>query len=75
MKQVKLRVGDVVVHQRQKFIVAGTKGWVHRGGWISLARAIGETSLLTHRSGVKLLKRREAIARTWWKEFPKGEKS
>jgi len=79
------RVGDVVAHKKQKgrYVVSGTKGWVHKpfkhddgrkDAWISLAKEIGSTSLLTHASEYRLVMPREKVGKRWWAVFPKGEK-
>jgi hypothetical protein len=80
------RVGDVVKRKDGKeglYVVSGTKGWIHKpfthedgrkDKWISLAKEIGATSLLTHASEYKLVKCRENVGKKWWLIFPKGEK-
>lgn len=85
-KKISFRVGDIV--QRKDgteglYVVSGTKGWLHKSfkhedgridSWISLAKEIGATSLLSHASEYKLVKRREDVGKKWWSIFPKGEK-
>lgn len=80
------RIGDVVVRKDGKdgkYVVSGTKGWVHDSfraedgsvdSWVSLSKEMGATSLLTHASEYKLLKRREKVGAKWWAIFPNGEK-
>ena len=73
-KKITYRVGDIVKEANKVYIVSGTKGWVHRNGWISLSREIGSMSLLTNVDRISLVKRREKITKDWWKIFPEGEK-
>ncbi len=85
-KKIIFRVGDIVKRKDGKeriYVVSGTKGWIHesftdkdgrKDKWISLAKEIGATSLLTHASEYKLIKHREDVGKEWWKIFPKGEK-
>ncbi|HCR36384.1 TPA: hypothetical protein DIU22_05105 [Candidatus Woesebacteria bacterium] len=80
------RVGDVVKRKDNKqglYVVAGTKGWVHKpftledgskSKWISLTKEIGVVSLLTHEDEYKLVTPREKVGKKWWIIFPKGEK-
>lgn len=80
------RVGDVLKRRdgkEGKYVVSGTKGWVHSSwrredgsvdSWISLSKEIGATSLLTHASEYKLVTRREDVGANWWEIFAKGEK-
>lgn len=70
----KFKVGDIIRQGKKIYIVSGTKGWIHKDGWISLVREIGETSLLTEAKDYKLVKRREKIGKQWWRIFPNGEK-
>lgn len=86
MEHLKFRVGDVVVRKdgtQGKYVVCGTRGWLHtqfiaedgkKDMWISLAKEIGSTSLLTHASEYKLHTPREKVGKEWWAIFPKGEK-
>lgn len=74
MLKNKLRVGDIVIHEKKRCVVAGTKGWVHKGGWVSLSRNMGEISLLTRVEKCKLVLKREMITKNFWKFFPEGEK-
>lgn len=80
------RVGDVVKRKDGKdglFVVSGTKGWIHStwrnddgtiDSWVSLAKEIGSTSLLTPASEYKPVTPREKVGKKWWAIFPKGEK-
>ena len=83
------RVGDVVESKktRERYVVSRTKSWLHksfthseglmkgkRDAWISLAKEIGEVSLLTYASEYKLVMRREEVGKQRWRIFPKGEK-
>ncbi len=80
------RVGDVIKRKDRKdglFVVSGTKGWIHStfkhkdgriDSWISVAKEIGATSLITHASEYKLVTSREKVGKKWWLIFPKGEK-
>jgi len=68
------KVGDIVKEGNKVYVVSGTKGWVHKGGWISLTREIGTMSLLTRIEDIQLIKSREKITKNWWLIFPKGEK-
>jgi hypothetical protein len=74
INQKQFRVGDIVRHQKKVYVVSGTKGWVHRSGWISLAREIGTVSLLVRIEEVYLIKKREEIKKNFWEIFPEGEK-
>ena len=74
MKKTLLRVGDMVKHNKKKYVVSGSKGWVHKHGWVSLVREIGTTPLLTRVEECSLIKRRERVGKKWWLIFSKGEK-
>lgn len=71
----KFRVGDIVINKfKQKYVVCGTKGWVHNHCWISLTRDMGKIPLLDRADEYKLFKKRELITKNFWKIFPEGEK-
>lgn len=74
MTQVKFRAGDVVKHERKIYVVSSVKGWIHKGGGISLRQTMEGLELLTRASECTLVKRREEVGKKWWLVFPKGEK-
>ena len=61
----KLRVGDLVLHEGKRYLVSGTKGWIHKGGAISLRQTWSGLELLTRVSRCKLLTKRENIKKFW----------
>lgn len=73
-KTVKFRVGDIVRHDNKKYIVSETKSWVHKDGWISLCRNMGEMSLLTRVDLVKLILPREKNKKSMVGNIPRRRK-
>lgn len=67
-KRPVLRVGDVVKHEgeRTRYIVSGTKGWIHKDGAISLRSSWGGLEFLTRRDRCHLVMKREDV-KEWWK--------
>ena len=76
MKKTKdiFKVGDIVKYNKKIYVVSGTTGWIHKGGWISLVRELGVISNLARVEEVLLVTHRENIKKNFWEIFPDGEK-